>query len=175
MILTYIHQNTGKNMKRLITVLLIALTLNSFGQRVKKKDIMFSSMEEVEQAVDRLNDLRTIPGLAEQATGINLPDNIVMSTLEIDVELQSVAEKRVIEMIKNNKLTHKTKIKGVGSECICYNYEFCLHGAINQFIVDKGVKYLGHRKALLYQTIYTKIGYAGGWYNGKFWTCVLLS
>ena len=164
-----------KSMKPLLTTILTLLVITAQSQRIKKKDIVFTTMEETIEAVDRLNDLRTTPGLAEQATGIDLPDNIVMSELEVDTFLTELAKKRVTEMIKNQKLSHMTKIKKRNmAESICWNYQFSLDGSINQFIIDRGDKYFGHRKMILYKTLYTKIGYAGGWYDGKFWTCILM-
>jgi hypothetical protein len=166
-------------MKKIALILLTLISVTTVAQRIKKKDIEFSSMEEVEQAVDYLNKCRTIPGYAEDEVGVTLHPKIVKTSLSLDKKLQKIAEKRVIEMINNNTLSHRTNVKdirGLGSaECIAYNFDGNLITTIHQYIIDKGVKGLGHRKTLLYRPWKKHIGYAGGWYDGKFWTCVLLS
>lgn len=166
-------------MKTLIITILTIAILPVFGQKISKKKVLWSHDNEVAASVSYLNRLRKDSALLFEDTGVILPPGKSdTATLVIDSELQKLAEKRVLEMINNGRISHRTKYSakkikaGSKSECCAYGFEFSMNAHTVLYIIDKGVPSLGHRAALLVMP-YKSIGYAAGVYEGKTYSCVL--
>ena len=165
-------------MRIVFFALLVSVEIISFGQKIKKKDIQFSTIKESKDAIDYLNKMRLNPEFASSEVGIHLNNNTSKTHLIFDMKLFNMSKKRVVEMIRNDKISHKTKFNNIKNyrkdENCSYSCYVSLNNEIREYILDEGVKSKGHRKSLLYRDYNKYIGYSGGFYKGKYFTCLLL-
>lgn len=141
---------------------------------LKSQDIVFTSQKEVVESLIYLNELRHSKELVKQETGIEVP-RVCEEELTLNETLCKLAKLRVLEMIRNDRTSHKSIYDTRGyDECVGYNTSTTIKNHIIQYIIDKGVSSLGHRKMLILDYGNKVIGIASAISpEGKHFSCIL--
>jgi hypothetical protein len=158
--------------KYMLIFLLISST--AFGQysdheksHIGKDDIAYSRI----MLTSELNDARSNPIAYGDGLDIDLSMHSSSKQLTTDRKLQWYAQWYANELLENSERFEHSAMEF--PESILWNYDVCT--SIEQFIIDKDVPSLGHRKHLLNPDYgFLGIGIAKGWVGEWYRTYVVI-